>query len=368
MTRKSLVAVAHDCSWRQLFRRRLLAWYRKTARDLPWRRTRDPYAIWVSEVMLQQTQVATVKSYFERFLLEFPDVVALARADEGRVLRRWEGLGYYRRARQLHQAARIIVKEHAGQFPRDAQTLRALPGIGRYTAGAILSIAFDARQPILEANTQRLLSRLLAYDQDIGRADGQRVLWTFAESLLPRKGAGTLNQALMELGGEVCTPREPDCDGCPVAAQCAARQQGRQQEIPLPKKSLCYKDVHEVAVVVRRRGRILLRQCAAGERWAGLWDFPRFAMPAQPMSHSPSEIETRVRDLTGLTIELQDRLTRIKHGVTRYRITLDCYQSRARSGRRRGGAKRLPWVRPDELEDYPLSVTGRQISRLLRGD
>jgi A/G-specific adenine glycosylase len=317
--------------------------------------------------MLQQTQVATVIAYFERFLHDFPDISALADADESRVLRLWEGLGYYRRARQLHQAARIIARQHAGQFPRDAETLRALPGIGRYTAGAILSIAFDVREPILEANTKRVLSRLLAFDQDPDRAAGQRLLWSFAESLLPRKDVGTLNQALMELGSEVCGPRDPDCDACPVALQCAARQQGRQRDIPSSKKTMRYEDVHEVAVVVRRHGRILLRQCAAGERWAGLWDFPRFAMPPTAPLHVESEIVIRTQDLTGLTIQLGKRLARIKHGVTRYRITLDCYDSQAVSGRRRGGQRDLPWVRPADLESYPLSVTGRKIGRLING-
>lgn len=365
-TRMSSKASLPDTSWKRSFRRRLLAWYRSAARDLPWRHTHDPYAIWVSEVMLQQTQVSTVKPYFERFLHEFPDVSALAQADESRVLRLWEGLGYYRRARQLHEAARLISQEHAAQFPRDADTLRGLPGIGRYTAGAILSIAFDDREPILEANTVRLLSRLLAYGKEPARAEGQRLLWSFAESLLPRKGAGTLNQALMELGSEICTPRDPDCDGCPVAPQCAARQQGRQTEIPVGRRSMRFEDVHEVAVVVRRRGRVLLRQCAPGERWAGLWDFPRFAVRPKQSCDMQFEIENRVLGMTGLAIELGDHLTRIKHGVTRYRITLDCYQSDALSGRRRGGASQLPWIRPDKLESYPLSVTGRKISQLIR--
>ena len=205
-----------DAAWKKSFRRRLLCWYRRAARDLPWRRERNPYRIWISEVMLQQTQVATVRPYFHRFLREFPNIRTLAEADERSVLRLWEGLGYYRRAQQLHEAARIVVEQHDAQFPRDPQTLRSLPGIGRYTVGAVLSIAFDARLPVLEANTVRLLSRLLAYDQNPMRAAGQRLLWTFAEQLLPRQNVGTLNQALMELGSEICTPRTPKCDECPL--------------------------------------------------------------------------------------------------------------------------------------------------------
>ena len=229
-------ATLPDPPWRQRFRRRLLAWYRRHARDLPWRRHGEPYPIWVSEIMLQQTQVATVRGYFERFMAAFPTIHSLARADEHDVLRLWEGLGYYRRARQMHQAARTIVAEHGGRFPRDAEAVRRLPGIGRYTAGAILSIAFDAREPILEANTIRLLARLLAYSGDPRSAAGSKRLWQMAEALLPRRNAGRFNQALMELGSEVCLPKSPKCDACPVAALCPTRAAGLQDRIPAPNK------------------------------------------------------------------------------------------------------------------------------------
>ena len=210
-----------DASWLRSFRRRLPAWFDRHARKLPWRRNHDPYAVWVSEIMLQQTQVGTVVSYFDRFLAAFPTIEALAAADEQDVLRLWEGLGYYRRARQLHKAAKIIVAEHAGNFPRNPEIVRRLPGIGRYTAGAILSIAFDARQPILEANTLRLLSRLLAYDGDPRSTEGQRLLWAMAEAVLPRRGSGRMNQALMELGSEVCAARRRGVKIAP-SPRCAA--------------------------------------------------------------------------------------------------------------------------------------------------
>ena len=185
-TRRSLP----DAAWMAQFRRRILAWFRGNARDLPWRRTRDPYAIWVSEIMLQQTQVVTVIGYFERFLAAFPTIADLAAADEQQVLRLWEGLGYYRRARQLHAAARVIVAEHQGRFPREPQQIRALPGIGRYTAGAIASIGWDAREPILEANTIRVFSRLLAYRGDPQKNAGQQLLWEFAAGCCPRGTPG----------------------------------------------------------------------------------------------------------------------------------------------------------------------------------
>ena len=206
-----------DAKAKQSFRRRLLAWYGKHARNLPWRRSRDPYRVWVSEVMLQQTTVAAVKPYFERFLAAFPTVEKLAIADEHQVLRLWEGLGYYRRARGLHAAARQVVGEHRGKFPRDVPTLMQLPGIGRYTAGAIASIAFDVPAPILEANTIRLLSRIIGYRDDPTKTPGQWLLWQTAEDLLPQKDVARFNQALMELGSLVCTPANPKCDQCPLA-------------------------------------------------------------------------------------------------------------------------------------------------------
>src|SRR5262245_39075723 len=271
---------SHSAAWLRAARQRLIAWYRRHARELSWRGTRDPYAVWVSEIMLQQTQVVTVERYYPRFLEAFPTISALAAAREDHVLRLWEGLGYYRRARQLHAAAKKIVAEHAGEFPTDAEQVRQLPGIGRYTAGAILSIAFDRREPILEANTIRLLSRLLAYRGDPTSSAGQNLLWQLAEALLPKKDCGHFNQALMELGSLVCTPREPKCDTCPLNSLCPTNREGLQNVIPMPKRQPVMEDLHEVAVVITWHGKVLLRKCTEGERWAGLWDFPRFGVQA----------------------------------------------------------------------------------------
>lgn len=352
--------------WLTAFRRRLRAWYARHARDLPWRRSSDPYWIWVSEVMLQQTQVATVKAYFERFTKALPTIAALAQAPEHEVLRLWEGLGYYRRARQLHQAAKILVEKHGGQFPRDVEAVRHLPGIGRYTAGAILSIAFDARQPILEANTLRLFSRLLAYDADTTCAAGARLLWSMAEAVLPRRDVGHFNQALMELGSEVCTSRAPQCTACPVASLCRARAQGIQSRIPRPKAKPKLEDRHEAALLVRHRGRVLLLRCGEGRRWAGLWDFPRFLVHSEHPAAIKRELCELLDKETGVMATLGERLTTLKHGVTRFRITLDCYDAHCLTGpKRKLDAARARWVSPNELADYPLSTTGRKLSRLV---
>lgn len=315
--------------------------------------------------MLQQTQVATVKAYFERFLRTFPSVEALARADEQAVLRLWEGLGYYRRARQLHRAAQIVVDRHGGEFPRDPEVLRGLPGIGPYTAGAILSIAFGQRQPILEANTTRLLCRLLAYRGDPASAKGQRLLWTMAETVLPRRDVGTFNQALMELGNEVCLSRAPRCESCPVVGLCGAKVRGLQTGIPAPKRKRPPESVNEAAVIVRRHGRVLLLECAEGGRWAGLWDFPRFRVSSRRPAALRRELVEKVRQQTRVIVKPGSRLKTIRHSVTRFRITLDCYEADYVSHPDgKAAPARMKWLRPGELGSYPLSVTGRKLAEL----
>jgi A/G-specific adenine glycosylase len=331
--------------------------------------------------------VATVKPYFERFLKALPTIAALARADEEHVLRLWEGLGYYRRARQLHRAARKIVAEHGGVFPRDAEAVRQLPGIGRYTAGAILSIAFDARRPILEANTARLLSRLLAYRGDPASAPGQKLLWAVAEAVLPRRGTGLFNQALMELGSTVCVPREPRCGVCPAASLCRAHALGIEAQIPSSKAKPAIEARHEAAVVVCRAGRVLLVRGPEGGRWAGLWDFPRSPVRSQagqasclsPDCLSPNSEDLRrelveaVRRQTGVTIRPPKHHTTLKHGVTRFRITLECYLAEFASGAPSAhhaarDASAIRWVSLADLDRYPLHSTARKLARMVAGD
>jgi A/G-specific adenine glycosylase len=311
--------------------------------------------------MLQQTTVQTVRGYFSRFMAAFPAVEHLAAADEADVLRLWEGLGYYRRARMLHAAARQVVDRHAGVLPGDVETLMTLPGVGRYTAGAIVSIAFDRPAPILEANTIRLFARLLAVRDDSTRASVQRRLWQVAEELLPSKQVARFNQALMEVGSLVCTPTNPNCGACPLATWCEAHQQGVIDQVGPTTNRTSYTDRREAAVVVAKDNRWLVRQCVAGERWAGLWDFPRFEVEAPAPLFATSELQQKVATLTGIECRVGGLLTSLKHGVTRYRIVLDCYRAEFVAGRVRDAR----WVNAAQLEALPLSVTGRKLARLL---
>ena len=315
--------------------------------------------------MLQQTQVATVERYFAHFIAALPTVETLAAAREQDVLRLWEGLGYYRRARQLHHAAQEVVTEHGGRLPDGAAQLMALPGIGRYTAGAILSIAYDRPAAILEANSIRLLARLVGYRGDPARAQGQRDLWGLAQQLLPRTHFGTFNQALMELGSEVCTPRTPHCDRCPLTALCAARAGDLQAVIPKRKARPVIESVCEAAVVVIRPGRVLLLQYGRGQRWSGLWDFPRFPISAGHQRASTDQLIANVKALTGVVIRPQRHLATIRHGVTRYRITLECHLAHYISGRlKRTEVEAAKWIPPADLDEYPLSASGRRLSHL----
>ncbi len=351
------------CDWVPELRRALRSWFRRHARDLPWRRTRDPYAIWVSEIMLQQTQVSTVIPYYQRFLAAFPDIETLASASEQEVLRLWEGLGYYRRARQLHAAARTLRQQFNGRMPSDLLQIQSLAGIGRYTAGAIASIAFGLPAPILEANTIRLWSRLAGIRDDVSKLATQRQLWSLAETVLDESEPGEINQALMEIGGQVCFPQDPRCESCPLAAACVARSKGLQSRIPHSPRKTLYEEVREVVLVVSRRDEILVRQCQGGERWAGLWDFPRFRVGSLDDSTDQSLLAKQCVQLTGVRPRVGRLLTTIRHGVTRFRITLECYAAGCAGGKRIDDTVR--WIPRRELGTLPLSVTARKIARLI---
>jgi A/G-specific adenine glycosylase len=345
-------------------RRRLLSWFARHRRDLPWRHNRDPYRIWISEVMLQQTQVATVIPYFERFLQAFPTLTALAAAEEQQVLRLWEGLGYYRRARDLLRAARLMVAEHGGAFPNEPAVLQRLPGMGRYTVGAVLSQAFERRLPILEANSQRVLSRFFGRRGDPRTGEARKWLWQAAETLLPRRLVGEFNQALMELGSLVCTATTPQCEKCPLASRCQARRLRLQEAIPARPARMKITEVEEVAVVVRRGRQVLLVQRPAGGRWAGLWEFPHDArQPGEPHERAALRI---LHEFVGVEAVVGSELLTIRHGVTHYRITLVCLEARHSSGEYQSTFyAQGQWLEPEQLHGHPVSAPQRRLAQAL---
>jgi A/G-specific adenine glycosylase len=314
--------------------------------------------------MLQQTQVAAVIPYFEEFLRAFPTVHDLAAAAEQEVLRRWEGLGYYRRARDLHRAAREIVAHHDGRFPDDPNVLGRLPGLGRYTCNAVLSQAFDRRLPILEANNQRVLSRLFGRTEDPRQGAARRWLWQAAEDILPARNVGAFNQALMELGALVCTPTAPRCSECPLAALCVARQLGKQESIPARPAPPQTIGIQEAGVVVRRDAEVLLVQRPSSGRWAGLWEFPHGPL-VDGESHEAAASRL-LQQLTGLYAKLGLELLTIRHGIMHYRIALTCFEANYTGGDFQSELYvEGRWLSLADLAAYPVSSPQRRLARFL---
>ena len=332
--------------------------------------------------MLQQTQVATVLPYYERFLKAFPTIDALAAAEEQSLLKLWEGLGYYRRARSLHAAAKQMVERHDGQFPLEFDEVLSLPGIGRYTAGAILSISDGQRLPVLEGNTLRVYSRWIALRSPPQEKNANELLWELATKMLPRKAtkradvhSGIFNQSAMELGALICTPQQPDCLRCPVRTQCRTNQLGLQKEIPGKVSKTKYEDRTEFALVVSKRtsrdrakgstdtaggNQYLVRPLPLEGRWAGLWDFPR---PTKGDFESIESAADWLSSELGVTVRPGICLETIRHAVTKYRITLHVHEAKTRL--RKPPPAPWRWVSLDEMADLPMSVTGRGIARFL---
>jgi A/G-specific adenine glycosylase len=361
-----------DLAWVSVVRERLVVWYSEAQRVLPWRADHDPYRILVSEMMLVQTTVTAVIPYFERFLSRFPNFRALAAANESEVLKAWEGLGYYRRARQLHAAARTIVQEHGGAMPDDAAAVRALPGVGRYIAGAILSFAFDRPEPIVEANSQRVLARLLAIRTNLQTYSARERIWRAAEQLVPATGAGSFNQALIELGALVCTPRQPACLLCPLAGLCEARRLGLQDVVPVLTPKPAPLAVTEVCAIVIRDGRILIVQRGLGGLWEQFWEFPTIHVdgvdPAGRSFGAPVELAQGIKRLTGISVELGSPSKTLTYSVTNHRVKLVAHLARGRAGIPKPGAGLLDarWVEPAALHEYTFSSANRRLIAWIR--
>jgi A/G-specific adenine glycosylase len=293
----------------------LLLWYEAVRRDLPWRRTKDPYAVWLSEVMLQQTRVETVVPYFERFMKELPTVTALAEAPSDRVMSLWSGLGYYRRARMLHEAAQEIARQRGGAFPGNAAELVEVRGIGRYTAGAIASIAFGERAALVDGNVARVLSRLFAVTEDVRGGPGLRRIWALADALVPEERAGDWNQALMELGATTCVPRTPRCLVCPALGVCEARKRGLEAELPKLRPRAKPREVVQVALVARQRGKVVLVRRREGGLFGGLWEPPTIAGEL-----SLAEARARFEDLLGVKLRGVKGAGAVTHVLSHQRL------------------------------------------------
>lgn len=343
------------------FQRRLLAWYRRHRRDLPWRASRDPYRIWVAEVMLQQTRIAAVMPYYDRFLEKFSTVEALARAAQPEVLRLWSGLGYYSRARNLHAAAQQIVARHDRKFPRTLESALELPGIGRYTAAAVLSIAYDVPLAVLDGNVARVLARLGAVRGDLRAPHRWNKLTANAERLLARRAAGDWNQALMELGETICTPQTPRCAHCPVARWCQARARNLTRQIPAPRRKRAAIHIRIAAAILHDpRGRTLLVRDPGSHDdvlFSRLWQFPAVEVASQAKPELAAHLQSILK-IDAASFDLEP-LPAARHGVTFRNITLLPFLARVASLPKRTRTRILPLSR---LPDLPVSSATHKIA------
>ena len=342
----------------------LLDWYGRHARRLPWRDQPEPYRVWVSEIMLQQTRVETVRPYFERWLGFFPTVQALASASEHKVLQAWEGLGYYSRARNLHRAARQIIAEYGGQIPGEREMLEKLPGIGRYSAGAIASIAFGKDEAALDGNIRRVLARVFNVSLPARSPAGERRLWELAEMALPAGMAGDFNQALMDLASSICTPRAPACMICPIMACCEARSLGIQEERPVQEARPAVPHYTVGAAVIRRAGEVLVARRPANGLLGGMWEFP--GGKVEPGEELPQALQREIREELGAGIEVSSEIGVYRHAYTHFKVTLHAFSCQLTQGEPQAlAASEIRWVAPGQLVDFPMGKIDRLIARRL---
>jgi A/G-specific adenine glycosylase len=340
-------------SQREVIQKKLLRWFENNGRDLPWRKTRDPYAIWVSEIMLQQTQVATVIPYYQRFLKSFPTIRHLAKANLSKVLKVWEGLGYYSRARNLHRASQIVLNHFHGFIPDTLKDLLSLPGIGRSTAGAILSFAFQKEAPILDGNVKRVLSRFFAMR---GKTEG--LLWKISESLIPKGRSNPFNQALMDLGSMLCTPKDPQCSFCPFQKLCRGFLSGKPERYPL--RTIKKIIPHRVAVsaVIQKDGKVLLHQRPLKGLLGGLWEFPNWKIEEK------RRLRLRLRNCIekemGMNVKVKESIGVFQQAYSHFKLTLHVYQCQAIVGNGNG-----MWIPLKNLASLPMSRIHRRIANVL---
>jgi A/G-specific adenine glycosylase len=340
----------------------LLEWYSQNARSLPWRAHPAPYAVWVSEIMLQQTRVETVIPYFERWMKRFPTLQAVAEASQEDVLSAWEGLGYYSRARSMHKAARLICQSYDCGLPSDPDRLLKLPGIGRYTAAAIASIAFGKDEAALDGNIRRVLARVFDVDLPARSSQGERRLWELAQEHLPSGQASAYNQALMDLGSAICTPKNPDCPHCPLFEICLARQRGVQEQRPVLPEKPSSPHYTVSAAVIRHGGEVLITQRPENGLLGGLWEFP--GGKQQEGEDLPACLRREIMEELGVEINVGEQVGVYRHAYTHFSVTLHAFFCSLNNGEPRPlQVNDLRWVPARELTQYPMGKIDRQISK-----
>ena len=341
---------------------KLLNWFAEDGRDLPWRHTRDPYRIWVSEIMLQQTRVETVIPYYDQWMQVFPTMASLAQASIEDVLRVWEGLGYYRRAHNLHQTARLLIEQQGGEFPQTVMELKKLPGLGNYTAAALAALAFDQPEIALDGNLRRVIARLIDLELEVRCADAGERLRRWAEEHLPPGEAPSFNQALMDLGAMICLPRNPRCDDCPIASHCQAYARGTTSERPVKKASRPIPSFQAAAGVIRRGACVLIGRRPEGKMLGGLWEFPGGKREPHEDLHQCLERELEVEVMVGTELGSFD------HSYSHFHVSVHAFEAEITHGEPQAlDHSALQWVEIDHLADYPMGKVDRAIADRLAG-
>jgi A/G-specific adenine glycosylase len=351
----------------KMLQNRLLEWFRDNARDLPWRKTYTPYHVWISEIMLQQTQMERVVEYFSRWVARFPDIASVAAADEEEVLKLWEGLGYYSRARNIISTARILMKQHDGRLPADHTFLLGLPGIGRYTAGALMSIAFNQNYPLVDANVERVFARLYNLADPVKDKKTTAFTWRKATELLPPGKARTFNQALMEFGALVCLPRNPRCKICPLAPDCTAYRLDLVAERPVLQKPPTTVFIEMATGILVHQGRILIQKRKPGGVWANLWEFPGGRL--EPGETPEMALQREYLEETELAVGNLKKITSVQHSYTIYRVTLHCYFCELLDSRDEPvlhGAQEYRWVTAADLKGFAFPAGHRKLIEFLQ--
>ena len=344
---------------------RLLDWFEQHQRWMPWRETPQPYFVWLSEVMLQQTQVETVIPYFQRFVEAFPTVQTLAAADQQEVLKLWEGLGYYSRARNLHKAAKVVAEQYGGELPQDADALQTLPGFGPYTSAAVSSIAFGRPTPVVDGNVLRVFCRFWGIENDIRQPQVKAELQSRLQPFIKQAPPSAFNQAIMEIGALVCRPKTPHCASCPLAPDCVARREHRTDELPVKSKRKPTPHYPVAVGVIWKSGKVLIGRRRQDQMLGGLWEFPGGKQTsAEPLTET---LRRKITDETGLQVRIDSPYCQVNHGFTHFKITVTAFRCEWRSGVEQPlAADELRWVTLDELDAYPLPKAAIKVADAVR--